>query len=41
MTLKKMKNIVCEVGSGIFNKKYDSKEINELIKFLSSFRKLS
>ena len=36
-----MKNIVCAVGSGIFNKKYDSKEINELIKFLSSFRKLS
>ena len=36
-----MKNIVREVESGIFNKNYDSKEINELIKFLSSFRKLS
>ena len=39
--LQKMKNIGLEVGSGIPNKKYDNKEIYELINILSSFQKLS
>ena len=41
LILKKMKNIGLEVGSGVPNKKYDSKEIYELINILSSFRELS
>ena len=41
LILQKMKNIGLEVGSGIPNKKYDNKEIYELINILSSFRKLS
>ena len=41
LILQKMKNIGLEVGSGIPNKKYDNKEIYELINILSSFPKLS
>jgi len=41
LILQKMKNIGLKVGSGIPNKKYDNKDIYELINILSSFRKLS
>ena len=41
LILKKMKNIGLEVGSGVPNKKYDSKEIYELINILSSFLELN
>ena len=40
LILKKMKARGIEVGSGIPNKKYDSKEIYELIQILSCFPEL-
>ena len=40
LILKKMKAKGIEVGSGIPNKKYDSKEIYELIQIASCFPKL-
>ena len=40
LILKKMKNMGLEVGSGISNKKYDNREIYELINILSSFPEL-
>ena len=40
LILKKTKAIVIEVGNGIPNKKYDSKEIFELIHISSCFPEL-
>ena len=40
LILKKMKESGIEVGSGIPNKKYDSKEIYELIHISNSFPEL-
>ena len=40
LILKKMKERGIEVGSGIPNKKYDSKEIYELIQIASCFPEL-
>ena len=40
MILKKMKAIGLEVGSGIPNKKYDSKEVYELINIANCFPEL-
>ena len=40
LILKKMKAIGIEVGSGIPNKKYDSKEIYELIQIANCFPEL-
>ena len=40
LILKKMKEIGIEVGSGIPNKKYDSKEVYELIHITSCFPEL-
>jgi hypothetical protein len=40
LILKKMKQRGIEVGSGIPNKKYDSKEIYELIQILNCFPEL-
>ena len=40
LILKKMKERGIEVGSGIPNKKYDSKEIYELIHIASCFPEL-
>ena len=40
LILKKMKAIGLEVGSGIPNKKYDSKEIYELIQIANCFPEL-
>ena len=40
LILKKMKAKGIEVGSGIPNKKYDSKEVFELIQIANCFREL-
>ena len=40
LILKKMKEIGIEVGSGIPNKKYDSKEVYELIQIANCFPEL-
>ena len=40
LILKKMKKIGIEVGSGIPNKKYNSKEVYELIQILNCFPEL-
>ena len=40
LILKKMKERVIDVGSGIPNKKYDSKEVYELIHIASCFPEL-
>ena len=40
LILKKMKSIGIEVGSGIPNKKYDSKEVYELIHIANCFPEL-
>ena len=40
LILKKMKEIGLEVGSGIPNKKYDSKEVYELINIANCFPEL-
>ena len=40
LILKKMKEIGLEVGSGIPNKKYDSKEVYELIHIANFFPEL-
>ena len=40
LILKKMKALGIEVGSGIPNKKYDSKEVYELINITSCFPEL-
>ena len=40
LILKKMKALGIEVGSGIPNKKYDSKEIYELIQITKCFPEL-
>ena len=40
LILKKMKALGIEVGSGIPNKKYDSKEVYELIHIANSFPEL-
>jgi len=40
LILKKMKEIGIEVGSGIPNKKYDSKEVYELIHIANYFTEL-
>ena len=40
LILKKMKKKGMEVGSGIPNKKYDSKEVYELIHILNCFPEL-
>ena len=40
LILKKMKDIGVEVGSGIPNKKYDSKEVCELINIVNCFPEL-
>ena len=40
LILKKMKEKGIEVGSGIPNKKYDSKEVYELIHIASCFTEL-
>ena len=41
LILKKMKEKGIEVGSGIPNKKYDSKEVYELIQIANCFLELS
>jgi len=41
LILKKMKEKGIEVGSGISNKKYDSKEVYELIHITNFFPELS
>ena len=41
LILKKMKAKGIEVGSGVPNKKYDSKEVYELIFIANCFQKLS
>ena len=40
LILKKMKSMGIEVGSGIPNKKYDSKEVYELIHIANCFPEL-
>ena len=40
LIIKKMKVIGIEVGSGISNKKYDSKEIHQLIHIMNHFPEL-
>tara|TARA_B100001248_G_scaffold203399_1_gene157607 strand:+ start:146 stop:316 length:171 start_codon:yes stop_codon:yes gene_type:complete len=40
LILKKMKTLGIEVGSGVPNKKYDSKEVYELIKIANCFPEL-
>ena len=40
LILKKMKERGIQVGSGIPNKKYDSKEVNELIHITNCFLEL-
>ena len=40
LILKKMKAIGLEVGSGIHNKQYDSKEVYELIHILNCYPEL-
>ena len=40
LILKKMKALGIEVGSGITNKKYDSKEVYELIHIVNCFPEL-
>ncbi len=40
LILKKMKSIKVDVGSGIPNKKYDSKEVYELIHIANYFPEL-
>ena len=40
LILKKMKEIGIEVGSGVPNKKYDSKEVYELIHIAQFFPEL-
>ena len=40
LILKKMKAICLEPGSGVSNKKYDSKEVYELIHIAKSFPEL-
>ena len=40
LILKKMKEQGIEVGSGILNKKYDSKEVYELIHIFNCFPEL-
>ena len=40
LILKKMKRKGIEVGSGIPNKKYNSKEVNELIQIVNYFPEL-
>ena len=40
LILKKMKAIGIEVGSGVPNKKYDSKEVYELIHIVNCFPEL-
>ena len=40
LILKKMKERRIEIGSGIPNKKYDSKEVYELINILNCFSEL-
>ena len=40
LILKKMKGKGIEVGSGIPNKKYDSKEVNELIRITNCLPEL-
>ena len=40
LILKKMKRKGIEVGSGIPNKKYNSKEVNELIQIVNWFPEL-
>ena len=40
LILKKMKEKAIEVGSGIPNKKYDSKEVYELIYIVNCFSEL-
>ena len=40
LILKKMKAKGIEVGSGVPNKKYDSKEVNELIHIANCFPEL-
>ena len=40
LILKKMKERGIEVGSGIPNKKYDSKEVYELIHIVNCFQEL-
>ena len=40
LILKKMKRKGIEVGSGIPNKKYNSKEVNELIQIVNCFPEL-
>ncbi len=40
LILKKMKAIGLEVGSGIPNKKYDNKEVYELIHIANAFPEL-
>ena len=40
LILRKMKDRVIEVGSGIPNKKYDSKEVYELIHIANCFPEL-
>ena len=40
LILKKMKRKGVEVGSGIPNKKYNSKEVNELIQIVNCFPEL-
>ena len=40
LILKKMKAIGIEIGSGIPNKKYDSKEVYELINIANCFPEL-
>ena len=40
LILKKMKAIGIEVGSGVPNKKYDSKEVYELIHIANCFPEL-
>ena len=40
LILKKMKRLGIEVGSGVPNRKYDNKEVYELIYILNSFPEL-
>ena len=40
LILKKMKDLGLEVGSGVPNKKYDSKEVYELIHIVNCFPEL-
>ena len=40
LILKKMKEIEMEVGSGVPNRKYDNKEVYELIRIINCFPEL-